>query len=166
MTFLAEQLKLLNLDPRGNRYGQSPVTFRTAISLYLRGRISYKELRRTVTLPHPKTIGSCFGKLETPGSIEECKVGKVFSTLEGNQLFCKIIIDEMHIAPTIRYRGNHLIGQSVDQPHKAARAVLGLSISNMFGGSIFYGETFANLLNHWRITFRSDTTANPNNPHL
>ena len=45
MTFLAEQLKLLNLDPRGNRYGQLPVTFRTAISLYLRGRNSYKELR-------------------------------------------------------------------------------------------------------------------------
>ena len=43
----------------------------------------------------------------------------------------------MHIVPAIRYRGNHLIGQSVDQPHKATRTVLGLLISNMFGGPSF-----------------------------
>lgn len=137
--FLAEQLKLVSDDAHSNRYAQSPISFRTAINLYLRSRSCYNELRKSLSLPHPKTIKSCFGKSGTPGSIDECTktVNKVFSNLEGNQLFTKIMVDEIHITPSIRYRRNHLIGQSIDQPDKVARTVLGLMISTMYGGPSF-----------------------------
>ena len=54
--FLAEQLKLVNTTKTGNRYCTTPVSFRTAISLYLRSRSCYRELRKTLHLPHPTTI--------------------------------------------------------------------------------------------------------------
>ena len=133
---------MVNTDAKGIRYSQSPISFRTAISLYLRSRNCYNELRKSFNLPHPKTINSCFGKLETPGSIDECQktVDKVFSSLTGNQLYAKILVDEIHIAPSIRYRGNHVIGNSIDQPEKAARTCLGLLVETMYGGPSFMGR--------------------------
>ena len=90
-------------------------------------------------MPHLCTIQSCFGKLGTPGSIKECTqtVSAVFSQLEGDQLFCKILVDEIHIKPAIRYPANHLIGQSVDQPDKAARTVLCFMVASLMGGPAF-----------------------------
>ena len=104
--FLEEQLKLLNMESTGHRYSEMPISFRSAISLFLRSRNCYNELRKSFCLPHPHTIKSCFGKLVTAGSIEECQrtVNKVFSSLKGNQLYTKIIVDEIHVAPSIRYR--------------------------------------------------------------
>ena len=47
------------------------------------------------------------------------------------------MVDEIHIAPSIRYRGGHRIGSSVDQPEKAAKTVLGLMVETMYGGTSF-----------------------------
>ena len=115
------------------------MSFRTAISLYLRSRSCYKELRKSLSLPHPKTIQSCFGKLGTPGTDNECRstAGKVYSTLTGKQLYTKIMVDEIHVAASIRYRGCHLTGRSVDQPGKPAKTVLGLMVETMYGGPSF-----------------------------
>ena len=46
-------------------------------------------------------------------------------------------MDEIHIKPGIRYHANRLIGQSVDQPDKAARTVLAFMIAPLFGGPAF-----------------------------
>lgn len=137
--FLCEQLQMLSTDSKGNRYSKTPVTFRTALTLFLRSRNCYNELRKTLNLPHPKTIKSSFGKLGTPGTDEECRktIEKVFATLEGNQLFIKIMVDEIHVQASIRYRGHHLIGHSVDNPNKAAKTVLGLMLESLFGGPSF-----------------------------
>ena len=136
---LAEQLKIVSSNQCGNRYSTSPISFRTAISLYLRSRSCYRELRKTLSLPHPKTIQSCFGKLGTPGTDEECRstTAKVFETLNEQQLFTKVMVDEIHVLASSRYRGCHLIGSSVDQPDKAARTVLGLMVETMYGGPSF-----------------------------
>ena len=48
--------------------------------------------------------------------------------LSGKQKWCKILIDEVHIKPAIRYRGNHLIGSAIDDPTKAARTALTIMI--------------------------------------
>ena len=60
----------------------------------------------------------------------------MFSHVEGDQLFCKIIC-EIHIKPAVKYRANHLIGQSVDQPGKAARTVLCFIVASLMGGPAF-----------------------------
>ena len=140
--FLAEQLKAVSTKPTGQRYSEMPISFRCAVTLFLRSRNCYNELRKLLNLPTPKTIKSCFGKLGTPGSIDECQrtANKAFSMLEGNQLDTKIMVDEIHIAPSIRYRGDHLIGSSVDQPDKAAKTVLRLLVETMFGGPSFMGR--------------------------
>ena len=86
--FLVEQLNIQNAKPCGNRYGNSPTILRTALNLYMRSRNCYNELRKTITLPHPRTIQRCFRKSGTPGSIKECTqtVSTVFCQLEGDQL--------------------------------------------------------------------------------
>ena len=105
------------------------ISFRSTISLFLHSCNGYNELCKLLCLPH--TIKSCFGNLGTQCSIEECQRTK------GHQLYTNIIIDEIHVAPSIRYRGHHLIGSSVDQPDKAAKSVLGHTVETMFGGLSF-----------------------------
>ena len=64
-------------------------------------------------------------------------VQTVFSTLEGMQLFCKILVDEVTVQPAIRYRGNHLVGYAVDQQGRAARTVLALMAAPLMGAPAF-----------------------------
>ena len=47
------------------------------------------------------------------------------------------MVDEIHVAASIRYRGCHLTGRSVDQPGKPAKTVLGLMVETMYGGPSF-----------------------------
>ena len=39
---------------------------------------------------------------------------KVFSNLNNKEKYCKILADEMHIKPAIRYQGNHVVGYATD----------------------------------------------------
>ena len=48
-----------------------------------------------------------------------------------------VLIDEVHIKPAIRYRGNHLISSSVDCPEKAARTALTIMGCPLMGGPSF-----------------------------
>ena len=71
-----------------------------------------------MSLPSGKTLKSYFAKLGTPGSNEECKrvIEAVFSQglEEGLQKYCKILIDEIHIKPAVRYSSQHVIGFAID----------------------------------------------------
>ena len=80
-----------------------------------------------------------FGKLETPGSLQECKetVSAVMQRLDDKQKYCKILKDEVNIKSSIRYQGNHLIGYSIDQPDKPARTILALMICPLLGDKSF-----------------------------
>ena len=137
LQFLAEQLQLQSQSANNRRY--SAFTVNIAISAYLRSRNCYAAFRDTLALPHPKTIKNYFGKLGTPGSLEECSkvIATVFNKLEGSQIFCKILFDEIHIKPSIRYRGGHVIGFSVDQEDKPAKTVLALMVDPLMGGPAF-----------------------------
>ena len=45
---------------------------KTAIFLYLHSKNFYQALRKYLHLPHPNTIKSYFGILDTPGSETDC----------------------------------------------------------------------------------------------
>lgn len=135
--FLCEQIELTTKDPCGRRY--KPDTMKEAINLYLRSRNCYNALRETLALPGRKTISSYFGKLGDPAAIEECKsvITQVFSTLTELEKICFIQVDEIHIKPSIRYQGGHILGYSVDDTSKAAKTVLAMMITPMMGKPSF-----------------------------
>ena len=62
---------------------------------------------------------------------------KVFSNLNNKQKYCKILADEMHIKPAIRYQGNHVVGYATDEPTKAAKTILALMVCPILGGEAF-----------------------------
>ena len=78
-------------------------------------------------------LKSYFGEFGSSGSIQECTatVRSVFSNLSDMQLYCKVLIDEIHIKPSIRCRGNHIVGNSVDHPEKPAKTILALMVCCM-----------------------------------
>ena len=73
------------------------------------------------------------------GSITECRevVSNAMVNLSGKQKWCKILADEVHIKPAIRYRGNHFIGSAIDDPTKTARTALTIMICPLMGGPSF-----------------------------
>ena len=94
------------------RYSASMV--RAALEIFLRNRNCYKFLRNVLALPHEKDLIKYFGDLQSPGSLEECTstVKAVFDKLENMQRYCKILVDEIHIKPSIRHGGGHVIGNN------------------------------------------------------
>ena len=93
-----------------------------AISLYLRSRNCYNALREYLSLPHPNTIRNYFGTIDSPRALSDCEntIKSVFSSLNDKQKYCKIIFDEIHVKPAVRYQGKHIIRYSHD-PSKPAR---------------------------------------------
>ena len=130
-------MSLISVEPSGRRY--KPETVRDALDLFLRSRNCYSATRNIVTLPNPKMLKSYFGEFGLSGSIQECTatLRSVFSNLSDMQLYCKVLIDEIHIKPSIRYRGNHIIGNSVDHPEKPAKTILALMVCCMMGRPSF-----------------------------
>ena len=51
--------------------------------------------------PHPNTITSCLGILDTQGSVNDCRnaIAAVFSNLSGKEKYCKVFVDEIHVRP-------------------------------------------------------------------
>ena len=135
--FLSSQLDLNASKPEGRRY--TTAQYRQAIDLCLRGRNSDKALRKFCILPSMKPIHKLFGCMSTVGSITECRevVSNAMVNLSGKQKWCKILVDEVHIKPAIRYRGNHLIGSAIDDPTKAARTALTITVCPLMGGPSF-----------------------------
>ena len=92
--FLIGQLTLQSKKLHGQRYDASMM--KTAICLYLRSRNCYSALREYLTLPHPDTMKSYFGNLDSPGEIAECEstIKSVFTKLNDKERYCKILVDE------------------------------------------------------------------------
>ena len=135
--FLIEQLLMQSKKLHGERYDASMM--KTAISLYLRSRNCYSALRQYLTLPHPDTVRRYFGELGTPGDFTECEnvIKSVFNKLTKTERYCKVLVDEIHIKPAIRYQGNHIIGFSADAPTNPARTVLAIMIAPSMGKPAF-----------------------------
>ena len=75
----------------------------------------------------------CFGDLQSPGNLKECTstVKAIFDKLNGMQRFCKFIVEEIHIKPSIRYY------QYYYYCSKAARTVLSIMIDPLMGAPAF-----------------------------
>ena len=56
-----------------------------------------------------------------------------FSQLDRQQRYCKILVDEVHIKPAVRYQGNHVIEFAIDEP-KPAKTALALMVCPIRGG--------------------------------
>ena len=89
--------------------------------------------------PHPNTIRSYLGILDTQGSVNDCRnaIAAVFSNLSGKEKYCKVFVDEIHVGPAARYQRNHIIGFSHNDPTKTARTVLAVKIAPMMGAPVF-----------------------------
>ena len=111
-----------------------------ALSIFLKSRSAYRQAREILYLPAEATLKTYFGRLGTPDSIEDCRntVGKVFEKLANLQKLCFISVDEMHVKPAIRYRGNKLIGYAVNTEEPCpAKSVLAMLISPSLGAPAF-----------------------------
>ena len=86
-----------------------------------------------------KSIHKLFGNISTAGSVNECRevVSNTLGNFKEKQKWCKLLIDEVHIKPAIRYRGSHLIGSAIDDPSKAARTALTIMICPLMGAPVF-----------------------------
>ena len=45
---------------------------------------------------------------------------------------CRVVVDEMKILPSLRFRAGHVIGYSDDSPQKVARSILAIMIKPLF----------------------------------
>ena len=99
-----------------------------AVCLYLCSKTI--SLREYLTLPHPNTIKNYFGTLGSPGELTDCEntLKQVFSKLTDKERYCKMLVDEIHIKPSVPYQGNHVAGFSCDEPSKAAKTVHPITI--------------------------------------
>ena len=136
--YLIDQLHLLSKQHHGQRYDAAMM--KTAISLYLCSSACYQALMEYLYLPHPNTIKSYFGTLDTPGNVlTDCQntIATVFNKLSGKEKYFKVLVDEIQVKPAVRYQGNHIIGFSHDEPTKVARTVLAIMIALMLGAPAF-----------------------------
>ena len=138
---ISGQLEKSTCGNNGRHY--TPSEYTKSIDIYLKSRSAYKAIRHHLILPHPKSIKGLFGKLETPGYLQ-CKetVSAVMQCLDDKQKYCKILVDEVYIKPSVRFQGNHLIGYSVDQPDKPAITILALMVCPSLGGKPFVARLF------------------------
>lgn len=135
--FLFDQLRLCTVPNNGRRY---PVQLiHHAVNLFLSSRNAYRTLSGLLSLPCPKTLKNFLGRIGEVGTHSECEmtVASVFENLSPRQRKCLIIFDEIYVRPSIRFRSQHLIGYSVDEPSKPARTILALMVKPLFGAPAF-----------------------------
>jgi hypothetical protein len=137
INFLIEQLRLQTLPTRGKRY--STFIVRRALELYLSSRCCYRTLRNLLSLPHPSTLIVKLGRIGEVGTIKECKdcIKTVFETFSQTEKRCCLLFDEMYVKPSVRFRGNHIIGYSEDNPAEIAKTILVFMLKPMFGKPAF-----------------------------
>ena len=92
-----------------------------------------------LVLPNKNTIKGYFGKLGDAGSMSECSsvVKNVFQTHNGTRKHCKILVNEIHIKPSVQLQSGHLIGFLDDESEKLAKTVLAVMISPLMGKPSF-----------------------------
>ena len=109
------------------------------VSIYLKSRSAYRELRKVLVLPSINTLKFYFG------SIEECKntLGKIFAKLDGLQRICYLSVDEINVKPSVRYNGKSLIGYAVNTEEPcAAKSVLAMLVNVSMGAPAFVARLY------------------------
>lgn len=98
--------------------------------------------------------------VDRPGSATGCrnKITIVFNKLSGKEKSWKVLVDEIHVKPAVRYQVNHIIGFYHDEPTKAARTILAIMIAPMMGDPAFVCRRIpVHSLKHDLILDPSDT---------
>ena len=133
--FLIDQLELVGVPHKGRSYSSSQIL--SAARIYFSSRVGYKHCRDLLRLPHPKTIQRHLGGLSTPDSLESCQL-LVSTAIESiTRKYFAIVFDEVHVKPSIRYRGSHMIGRSFDVPDEPARSILAIMVKPLADGKSF-----------------------------
>jgi hypothetical protein len=137
LPFLKEQLQLSLLDIHGRRY--SPQLTHYAIEIYLSSRNSYRIISQHLSLPCSRTLYAHIGRVCEVGDNSECDrtISSAMHSFIGLQKQCLVLFDEMYVKPSIRFRGGHLLGYSVDDPSQMARTILAIMIRPMMGAPAF-----------------------------
>jgi hypothetical protein len=123
ISFLLELLNLSMVHPSGRRYSLNLVHI--AIEIFLSSRCCYRVLSNFLPLPHFSSFKKQLCGLNNVGTLKECQklISNVFDSIEPRQRNCIAMFDEMYIKPSVRYRGGHLLGYSVDKPSQPAKTI-------------------------------------------
>lgn len=135
--FLMNQLLMSQTAPTKRSYDGS--TIRQCGLIYLISSSAYQQIRTLLPLPHPRTLRTHLGALGEVGTELDCieMIRVQFQQLSGCQKLCILLFDEMYIKPSMRYRNQHVIGQSLDRNDKMARTVLAIMVKPLMGGQAF-----------------------------
>lgn len=128
--FLLEQLQLKVIPPNGRRY--SAKTMVNAVYLFLKNRSAYESLRQFLALPSANTILQHVGPVNSIGSEHVAKQLADLCFDSNESPLCILIFDEIHLKPSLRYRGGHVLGYSFDRPKELARTMLAYMIKLVF----------------------------------
>ena len=132
---------------------------KAAITLYLHGRDFNQVLQKYLHLPHPNTIKSYFGTLNTSGSLSDCQKKLLMSLT--NSLKNKNIAKSLPMKFTWSLRwdiqGNHIICFSHDEPIKAAKIVLANKIAPMVSASCICLSTNSSIFSKTQSFLRINT---------
>ena len=105
LTFIIEQLSLLNTHPNHRRYTSSLIL--NAMRLLLCSSSAYTQLREMLVLPHKQTLKKYISKTSDSGSLDHCK--KLLNTFCSSNLapenrVCNFIVDEIYVKPSLAYQ--------------------------------------------------------------
>lgn len=133
--FLLNQLEIQGNPSRGKSYTTHQVLL--AARLYFASRVGFKHSRKFIALPHPSTIKRYLGGFASGDTLEFAQ-NLIEHTIETVKLkHFSVVVDEIHVKPSVRYRGAHVIGKSVDVPNEAAKTVLAVMVKPLADGKSF-----------------------------
>ena len=85
-------------------------------------------------------MNNFFGTIYSSTQLHEYQktINSLFSKLtDKKKKYCQIVVDEIHIKPTIRYQENNIICYSHHKPSKPARTVLAIMIASIMRATVF-----------------------------
>jgi hypothetical protein len=137
--FCIEQLKLCCVHPFKRRYSSDLLRF--AFVLFNRSSACYRILYgfQNIILPHPKNLKKLSQVLNvTPGlgNQEQIKYLKLqASRLSKRELYVVLQLDEIHVLPSLSYKGGSFSGTALNSVNEQAHTVQAFMISSVFGSA-------------------------------
>ena len=133
--FLLNQMEILGQSSRGRTYTTHQVLL--AARLYFASRVGFKHARQFMSLPHPSTIKRYLGRSSPADELDYSHM-LIRQAVEAVKLkHFSIIVDEIHVKPSVRFRGSHVIGKSIDAPTEVAKTVLAVMVKPLADGKAF-----------------------------
>ena len=137
LTFCIEHLRLICTSTNRRRYSSDMLKF--AFLIQVRSSACCKILysRGTLALPFPRTLSKLASAISmSPGvsSSEQVKYLQAScSQLQQCQKYVALQLDEIHINPSLTYKGGDLSGLAENSDREAAHKVQAFMISSIFG---------------------------------